>query len=70
VTWAQFGTCSLVAAFAPGPTLPSNILLCRPADKIPMWWMHGTMEDKSIVEAVMKLLTDMSMVRFSTLFEY
>nr|XP_026691648.1 E3 ubiquitin-protein ligase MYCBP2 [Ciona intestinalis] len=32
----------------------------RPEKDSPTWWMHGTIQDKSIVESVIKLLKDMS----------
>uniref|UniRef100_H2YTX0 RCR-type E3 ubiquitin transferase n=1 Tax=Ciona savignyi TaxID=51511 RepID=H2YTX0_CIOSA len=37
-----------------------TIFTGRPENESPTWWMYGSMPDKSIVEAVIKLLKDMS----------
>nr|CAB3264102.1 E3 ubiquitin-protein ligase MYCBP2 [Phallusia mammillata] len=37
-----------------------SIFTQRPVVDGAMWWLHGTMKDKTIVEAIMKLLLDMA----------
>ncbi|XP_076822444.1 E3 ubiquitin-protein ligase MYCBP2-like isoform X2 [Clavelina lepadiformis] len=41
----------------------------RPELDHPAWWMHGSIQDRSIVEAIIRLLSDMSAGKISTVWE-